>query len=82
MKSPRRAGARSGGREKRAKDQAACPAWRPHLSQYADQRVLTFASDGDLDKVRVFLDEAKEDYRDVLLWAEYPDEGGRLLLSW
>jgi hypothetical protein len=50
MKSPGRAGARRGGREKRAADQAAGPgpAWRPHVSLYADQRVLTFASDADL----------------------------------
>ncbi len=50
MKSPERADGRRGGREKRAKDQAdgPGPAWGPHLSQYADQRVLTFASDEDL----------------------------------
>src|SRR5438876_11590285 len=32
-------------------DGAACalPSWQPHLSQYADQRILTFKSPKDLD---------------------------------
>ncbi|HEY6168060.1 MAG TPA: hypothetical protein VI454_08480 [Verrucomicrobiae bacterium] len=29
---------------------------------------------GDKAKVREFLDRARHDYRDILFWAEYPDQ--------
>jgi hypothetical protein len=31
------------------KDAGAMPSWQPYLSQYADQRILTFKSPKDLD---------------------------------
>jgi hypothetical protein len=35
--------------------------------------VLTLA-DGDIGRLRHFIDVAQQDYRDVLYWAEYPRE--------
>ncbi len=35
-------------------------------------------SAGQLDRVREFVGFAKRDYRDVLMWAEYPEEGRSL----
>ena len=36
------------------------------------RRAILTLSDGDLDALRHWTDTAKEDYRDVLLFAEYP----------
>jgi hypothetical protein len=35
-------------------------------------------ADGRLGRVRELVDAAKNDYRDVLMWAEYPGEGQAL----
>jgi hypothetical protein len=42
------------------------------------QLAILALANGDEKRLRTFLREAKLDYRDVLLWAEYPDEGGRI----
>ena len=36
------------------------------------QRAILMLAKGDLGKLRHFTDAAKKDYRDVLMWAEYP----------
>ncbi|MGA7669282.1 MAG: hypothetical protein WBW04_02605 [Nitrolancea sp.] len=36
------------------------------------QRAIIRLAEGDLDKLRKYLHVAKQDYRDVLFWAEYP----------
>jgi len=38
------------------------------------QLAIIALSEGDEDKLEKFLAVAKTDYRDVLLWAEYPEE--------
>ena len=38
------------------------------------QRAIVKLSEGDVEKLREFTAAAKLDYRDVLLWAEYPQE--------
>src|SRR5438045_5438838 len=38
------------------------------------QLAILKLSDGNKDKLREFVAVAKRDYRDVLLWAEYPEE--------
>jgi len=35
-------------------------------------------SAGQLDRVKDLVGQAKQDYRDVLMWAEFPDEGRSL----
>ncbi len=35
-------------------------------------------SEGDVDKALSMVSAAKQDYRDVLMWAEYPEEGGAI----
>lgn len=37
------------------------------------QAVLVLSA-GSLDELKHYVDAALEDYRDVLFWAEYPDE--------
>ncbi len=37
------------------------------------QRAVLFLSAGDTDKLLHNVNVAKQDYRDVLMWAEYPD---------
>ena len=38
------------------------------------QLALIKLSDGNVDKLREFIEVAKIDWRDVLAWAEYPEE--------
>jgi len=38
------------------------------------QLAIVTLSEGDLDKLRYFLGVAKQDYRDVLFWADNPAE--------
>lgn len=44
--------------------------WEPERER-VQLAILTLAK-GDLGKLRHFTDAAKKDYRDVLMWAEYP----------
>jgi hypothetical protein len=52
------------------------------LAEYRDnerprvQLAVLALANGDEERLRTFLAEAKLDYRDVLLWAEYPEEAG------
>lgn len=55
---------------------------RAELARYPDDRkepervrqAILVLSGGSLEQVKCFVDAALEDYRDVLFWAEYPDE--------
>lgn len=38
------------------------------------QCAIVRLSEGDEDRLRYFLGVAKQDYRDVLFWSEYPEE--------
>jgi hypothetical protein len=40
------------------------------------QLAILALADGDLDKVENLVEHANGDYRDVLYWAEYPEESG------
>ena len=47
----------------------------PHEPEVARVRLAILAlSEGDEVKVREYVAVAKRDYRDVLFWAEYPDQ--------
>ena len=45
-----------------------------HLRRERVQLAILKLSDGNEDKLREFVAVAKRDYRDVLFWAEYPEE--------
>jgi hypothetical protein len=48
---------------------------RPHEREPVRVRVAALKlSQGDLGRLREALDRAARDYRDVLAWAEYPEE--------
>jgi hypothetical protein len=38
------------------------------------RRAVLTLSRGDLARLRHFVDRVHQDYRDVLMWAEYPDD--------
>ena len=38
------------------------------------QLAILKLSDGDMDQLRHYVEVAKQDYRDVLAWAEYPEQ--------
>lgn len=38
------------------------------------RQAILVLSGGSLEQVKYYVETALEDYRDVLLWAEYPDE--------
>ena len=40
------------------------------------QLAILVLADGDLNKIEQLVTAANEDYRDVLYWAEYPEESG------
>jgi len=48
---------------------------KPHeRERHRVQLAIVTLSEGDEDKLRYFLDVAKQDYRDVLFWSEHPEE--------
>ena len=47
---------------------------RNGISEERVQLALIKLSDGNVDKLREFIEVAKIDWRDVLAWAEYPEE--------
>lgn len=52
---------------------------RPHEREAIRVRVAALKlSDGSLEQLRELISHAKRDYRDVLAWAEYPEEMRRL----
>ena len=41
-------------------------------------RAIVYLAEGDLGRIEHYIDCAKIDYRDVLLWGEYDRDGNRL----
>ena len=45
-----------------------------HKEQVRVHLAILKLSEGQLDKLESYLESARSDYRDVLAWAEYPEE--------
>lgn len=69
------------GEEERAAARAALARYgsRAHERETARVRLaLVKLCAGSLERLATFVEAARRDYRDVLMWAEYPEEGASL----